>query len=587
MEAESLLSPGGPGGVLATTPGGTAVPYVGKDGRVKVSLSPPRVVPPLLPGGWPTPTPTPHYDSYAGTPGRGSPQSFNFKGKMLEDRVDEASNSLRKSVHQLGNSASRSGSPLKELEDGDVRAEGQRIELVEEQAEMLARESEEVCKSELETHFKLLRLRNAAAMVPDLLRKSRHLQEELIRARSANPDEIRHALEEIDTKVERLHSETAERSAEEKRQKERLREALAALKEGGFGEDEMVTFMTAALDSALGVVFRVEDERAYLAADVSTQAEEIQRLHDLCAVATQKINDLQAQLINATSGKTTVEMELQEYTARCHDLDASLEASQSELAAERAFSGGLKDKIFELDEEVIRRDKQLADQRREADDEHSRGERQTHLLVEETERVRTRFQKQLEQMEQEMHDARSSMDERLKRERERTAAMEERWKQAEDMRLEDQKKALMKQGDVQVLEEQIAGLVRAAETHAEDIKIERASVASMKADMRQALQTASDAETEQAELRQVTNATVDALDAEKQINSNLRTESQRLTESCVELQDTLRGKANALQEVCFFDPLFSKKNTTISGGPHHNATEAAKHGSHPTTRRSH
>ena len=600
MEHDAELCPGGPGGFggYDDEAAGTAVPFIGADGRLKLSLSPPRVVPPVLgaatpdggsaspapmPSGFgssssPLPQHQPHlrasdggrrgpsetpscYDdqaSSAAAPPPPPPVSLptcpnGFTGRVLEERTDEAVSSLMRSVDMMrgggaGGAAAASGgrarsaSPLAELGAADARAEEEARQAREETGERMCEVAEEVCRQELDTHFKLLRLKNAAGMVPELLRQNQHLQGELARARSARPEDLQRSLEQLDRRVQQTNLEASQRSHEERAQKEKLRDALTALKGGGFSDADLVGFVQAALDAALGVVFRVEEERAMLSAELTTRLEDAQEVQarleealDRAAASGDRCTALQEENASLKSDGADLRGRLAAAEAQARNHAEDLETTQ-------AFAGTLKERVFEADQTQRRLTGEAEALERQVEAERARAAAEREELEEAAEAARARGRRRAEAAEAEAAEAAAAAEERVRRERQRAAEAEARWREAEDASVALRKEHAGVRGDAAALEERAArdGARAAAAEQARDAAEEAAAQAAAQVRTLQG---------ERAALERVVEAGAEAVEAERSIVGDLRQEARRLSEECRERREEVERGQQELAEV--------------------------------------
>ncbi|KAJ9460309.1 hypothetical protein DIPPA_24596 [Diplonema papillatum] len=274
--------------------------------------------------------------------------SPRLRGKKLEDMVEETASALRSSIHC---SKSVRGSPpsqrpaipnfLERLEVADCKVSDEVFETIEVKNDRLTETSEELCKSELNAHWKMLRLRNAVSLVPKLLSDNKVLREEILRARSCKPEEVQKSLLQIDALKKEMVREQVLRSEEELAAKERLRHALEALKNGGFPEEDLIQFVSSALDSAIGVVFRTEDERMRLQALLHSTQEDLAAAQSSVAEVRAKMHELQCSTAKATGKYDDFKKEATDAKnhARSHDEELrQLRETISVMSAENTLS---------------------------------------------------------------------------------------------------------------------------------------------------------------------------------------------------------------------------------------------------------
>ena len=489
-----------------------------------------------------------------GSPARsGSPSSpSSFRGRRLERRTDDAANSLRTTLtiakkvisHEV---IAREGSPvLDALEQADHLANEEVREEIEIQSDRLIESCQELCKSELNTHWKVIRLKKAVSFMPQLLQENKLLKEEIKRARMEAPEELKDTLESIEAARRKLIEDKAKRGEEESAAKDELKMALETLKNGGFPDGDLVQFVAAALDSAIGVVFRSEDERSRTADELDKAIEARQDSTSSHEVTKTKLYRLE---------KTS-----REQTTKISELEDKITSLESEISmANELFDqqqATLKQKVSEANNltaelSTAATDFQHAERQIKKLKETIENDSQEH--VDYTESLRQKFKNQLQVLEDDNTQANELLQDRLESERKAIAALDQQLQQSTKSYSELEGK----------YSEQEALIVR-YKTKLKEVTQENANNESLVTRLRDVakkfkedLQTAT---AEKSELQELLNTSTEAAEHHKTISSKLQSEKVRLTDAICDLETEAEQTKTNLREVSEqFDNVVSDK----------------------------
>eukprot|EP01064_Diplonema_japonicum_P029795 TRINITY_DN489_c2_g1_i1.p1 TRINITY_DN489_c2_g1~~TRINITY_DN489_c2_g1_i1.p1 ORF type:complete len:901 (+),score=203.88 TRINITY_DN489_c2_g1_i1:56-2758(+) len=516
----SPLSPGGPGGVGDFT-----------SRERTISISPPIMLSTAGAVGLRSLSPSSPTNEHS------SPQR-NFSGIVLEDRVKDTAEILKdvvKGLHEGERVPDASPSRrMMSLEKGDEEADHKVRKAITEANERLTENAENLCKDNLTSHFKILGLRNAVNLVPKLMVENKHLKEEILRARLSLPEDVQRDLIRIEEAKRSYLSDQQARSIEEAASKQRLKDALEALRTGGFPDQDLVSFVSAALDSAIGVVFRTEDQRSKVETDLSQTKSENESLreklaasredHHLLQCKAEKLNTAAQEHIKTTinnkAERTTLEQQLQAAAAaisglkdQLAGLQAELEVSTTEKTAALMTIKSLKDGL---------------NTSREADDE-------------EMTRLRNRYKSQLEEVEEDSKKSLRILTERLEGERKHAEELEKKWRASEDRALAAETETRRHRADTVHNEKEIASLTDLLATR--DAQLAEASK-KLSAEKDQN----SELKDEVRELKQLLNASVETAETDRRIATQLRELSEKNSEDIKSLEDEVAKMSRQLVE---------------------------------------
>eukprot|EP01059_Diplonema_ambulator_P036580 TRINITY_DN9168_c1_g1_i1.p1 TRINITY_DN9168_c1_g1~~TRINITY_DN9168_c1_g1_i1.p1 ORF type:complete len:549 (+),score=138.11 TRINITY_DN9168_c1_g1_i1:35-1648(+) len=493
---DSPLTPGGPGGGGSPSP--AAIDFGSRERTI--SMSPPKMI------------------NTAGavglrslSPDRSSPRSFT--GKVLEERAEDTAEALRDVVSSRG-----WGSPsrLRELEAGDEEADNKVRKSIETANERLTENAETLCKDNLHTHFRMLGLRNAVNLVPKLLTENKHLKREIVRARSTQPEDVQKDLVKIDEAKREFLNDQAAREAEENAAKQRLKEALESLRNGGFPDDDLVSFVSAALDSAIGVVFRTEDQRSQLQTELSRERSEAENLREKLASLREELQLQQCRNENLFTVNGDLEAQRKEDVAKIED---QRDLIKEQGAAIERLTKELNDVRKELGNTV--KEKEAVETALETAKHGLQNSRQAE--EDEINRLRNRYKEQLDEVEADRKKTAQLMTERLDEERAHSKDLERKWRDAETRALQAESNAQRES----MANAQTAKEVTRLEA-ARDLKEAQSE------DLSKKLAAAKDENTELKdeirELKQLLNASVETAEGDRQIANQLRETNGRLAE---------------------------------------------------------